>query len=83
MLFVVRHGERADNINMGHPRHEPYEVPDDPHLTKRGLEQAKAAGTKILSMIKDKKITNVRVVSSPFVRCLMTAQQIAMVLGAK
>lgn len=83
MLFVVRHGERADNIDKGHPKYEPYEIADDPHLTKRGLEQAKAAGTKILSMMDGKKIMNIRVISSPFIRCLMTAQQIALVLGVK
>ena len=55
----------------------------DPHLTAHGKEQAAAAGSKIQSMIKDKKVGNIRVVSSPFVRCLMTAEQIALKIGAK
>lgn len=34
-------------------------------------------------MLNDKKINNVRVISSPFVRCLMTAEQIARKLGVE
>ncbi len=46
MLFLLRYGERADFT-----ANEKWEVPYDPHLTANGILQAKAAGSKIKTMI--------------------------------
>ncbi|CAK71372.1 unnamed protein product (macronuclear) [Paramecium tetraurelia] len=72
MIVLVRHGERADNC----PNEWKKVInTDDPHLTPNGCEQAKKAGKLILEEIKDYKEINIQ--SSPFLRCIMTAKNIA------
>jgi broad specificity phosphatase PhoE/predicted kinase len=68
-LFVVRHGERADRA-----KHRDDGWPDDSLLTKEGQETAKRAGSALRTL----STSPVAVVySSPFCRCLQTADQIA------
>lgn len=79
MMFFIRHGERADNC----PK-ERYDVINhyDPHLTVVGREQSKKTGASLRKLLKLKKLTKVIILSSPFLRCLQTAQEIANELGS-
>ena len=73
IVFVVRHGERADNVDPNWQKRVAWgrERPYDPPLTDVGQCQAAEVGENI-------KPENVHcVLSSPFFRCLQTAQQIA------
>lgn len=82
MLFLMRHGERADDACEKNPDEIPEKL-EDPHLTQHGKIQAKAAGDKIKEMVTAKNIQKVKVVSSPFVRCLQTAQEVCRRLGVE
>jgi broad specificity phosphatase PhoE len=77
MIFVLRHGERADDNG---PRDD-IEKSFDPHLTDHGKEQAIVSGFALAQMI-DKAIKDgliktsnpeIVIVSSPYLRCLETA----------
>lgn len=75
MLFVVRHGERCDLVT------DPVEkarvaVACDSPLTANGLLMAERTGAKIKELLQG-DVTNIRIISSPFARCLETSQQIA------
>lgn len=83
MLFLLRHGERAD---MGGPEEkEKISIKCDPHLTDLGKLQAKKAGEKILKLLKDHyKETETKseelkylIISSPFRRCIETAYNVS------
>jgi len=82
MIFILRHGERADNA--GPEEKKLIECECDPHLTPWGKIQAKAAGIQLRSLIQDSfkngllKTQNPQIVmvSSPFLRCLQTASGI-------
>lgn len=72
-LFVVRHGERADRArgcDEGYP--------DDTALTKEGRQTAKRAGIFLRKLEASRMVA---VYSSPFFRCLQTANEIAAELG--
>eukprot|EP00927_Polykrikos_kofoidii_P048727 TRINITY_DN42942_c0_g1_i1.p1 TRINITY_DN42942_c0_g1~~TRINITY_DN42942_c0_g1_i1.p1 ORF type:complete len:595 (-),score=101.22 TRINITY_DN42942_c0_g1_i1:67-1851(-) len=72
-IFIMRHGERADKAR------DSFEGPqDDPPLTREGREMAKRAGSA-LHAIADLPV--VAVYSSPFYRCLQTANEVAAELG--
>ena len=76
MLVLVRHGERADDSQAEAP---PYPPPDfDPPLTSKGRQQAFKSGQVLKHSLKP---TSVRILSSPFLRCLETAINIAKGLG--
>lgn len=62
---------------------ETLEKIEDPHLTQRGKLQAFAAGQKIEELIEPRGIKKIKVVSSPFIRCLQTAQEVCRKLGVK
>lgn len=72
-MWVVRHGERSDVADgewwLTADR------PHDPPLTKRGHEQARAAGHALAGETVD------AIYSSPFRRCVQTACEIAAALG--
>eukprot|EP01064_Diplonema_japonicum_P008638 TRINITY_DN16073_c0_g1_i1.p1 TRINITY_DN16073_c0_g1~~TRINITY_DN16073_c0_g1_i1.p1 ORF type:complete len:981 (+),score=235.85 TRINITY_DN16073_c0_g1_i1:37-2979(+) len=70
-LFMVRHGERTDRVGMT------VSNPDDCAITKKGREQARKAGEFIAS----RTTTVAAVYSSPFLRCVETAAEIAGQVG--
>ena len=72
-LIVMRHGERADAAK-DYGWKDP-EFPYDPPLTPRGHEHAKTAGAIIRS--KFSSLVGIRVLCSPFLRCLQTATHVA------
>lgn len=84
MIFVVRHGERADQSNS-HEERNMIERHFDPHLTKRGCQQAEVTGQEIKRILtqyaQEKKIPfdqlRIVVMSSPFLRCVTTASHLA------
>jgi broad specificity phosphatase PhoE len=74
-VFLVRHGERADNAGL--EEQTKIKLDFDPHLTELGKIQASYAGKEIRKLIfegnpKGKKKTCL-FVSSPFLRCIQTA----------
>ena len=88
-IFLIRHGERADEVETpelftrrkelkkrGIKRIDRY----DPPLTQNGKEQAKVCGEKLRMYMKDNNISFDVVYSSPFIRTMETANEIAMVL---
>lgn len=73
MLFVLRHGERCDLVN------DPVEnarvtVESDSPITRKGWVMGERTGAKIRELAGDVPI---RLVASPFARCLETAQAVA------
>lgn len=78
-IFILRHGERADNGTSEEKRK--ISCHHDPHLTQIGKIQATSAGYKLAALIQDSYETGalstpnpqIVVVSSPFLRCLQTA----------
>jgi len=72
-LFVLRHSERADRAKG---RDDGY--PDDAALTKEGRETAKRAGIALGILARSPIVV---VYSSPFFRCLQTANELAGELG--
>ncbi|KAJ3029368.1 hypothetical protein HDV00_009620 [Rhizophlyctis rosea] len=73
-VWVVRHGERIDQINPSWiaTAQNPY----DPPLTETGIAQATRCGTSILSDISStpQKTTLTHILSSPFYRTLQTSR---------
>jgi len=74
-VFVLRHGERADRAKCRDGGWS-----DDPPLTKEGREMAKRAGWALrgLAALPWAPV----VYSSPYYRCLQTANEVAAELGA-
>ncbi|CAK72457.1 unnamed protein product (macronuclear) [Paramecium tetraurelia] len=72
MIFLVRHGERADNCEV---EKQNIVNPSDPHLTPTGCTQALQAGKSIQQEIQAYSCVDIQ--SSPFLRCIMTAKIIA------
>ena len=72
-VFVVRHGDRTDDDKKWD---KPILRPWDPEITPRGLRRAYETGL----IIKEQAFIQ-RVVSSPFLRCLQTADEISKGLG--
>ena len=81
----MRHGERADFVMEGSEMSIPYnpEIEHDPPLTEKGLKQAEQAGIYIkerLTKVQEEykiKFDEVRIETSPFLRCLQTSSRIA------
>jgi broad specificity phosphatase PhoE len=80
MIVVVRHGERADDAKEEEKAKIPREF--DPHLTKLGQKQGTDTGIFIEEYLKEKfsskQFKNCYLVSSPFLRCIMTAEAIGL-----
>jgi broad specificity phosphatase PhoE len=77
MIFAIRHGQRADD-----PLAKdlvPIELEFDPPLSKNGILQAKLTGIYMREMIERMKggPKKVIVLSSPFLRCIQTAINLA------
>ncbi|KAI1708617.1 histidine phosphatase superfamily (branch 1) domain-containing protein [Ditylenchus destructor] len=68
-IWIVRHGERVDNVDPEWRYNAPGGAWDDPPLTKRGHQQAYEVGTHLVSQ----SLTFDHIISSPFVRCIQTA----------
>jgi broad specificity phosphatase PhoE len=80
-IFIIRHGERADNCPIESPL---VEIQSDPHLTEEGRQQAILAG-KELKILFEKGYQKgyistpnpqIVLVSSPFLRCIQTSNGI-------
>ena len=81
MLYIVRHGERAD-LNGTEEDKKNIRLKFDPNLTENGKLQAQTTGKfidlNLESTYSKKGIKyNVIIISSPFLRCLQTAANIA------
>ena len=77
---MVRHGERADNVDnekMGIY----IEQMSDPPLTPLGINQAKECGAFFKKYLEDNGYTKIIVQSSPYLRCLQTAAETCKILG--
>jgi len=86
MLFLVRHGERADH---GTPEEKSQiQLKCDPHLTDLGKVQAKKAGERIVNLLHEYQETSGKkseelkylIISSPFRRCIQTANHVSQAL---
>ena len=71
-VYVVRHGEREDDINEDYA--ETSDRPYDPPLTATGRIQARKRGEYLRCLPGEQRPTVV--VSSPFLRCVQTACQV-------
>eukprot|EP01006_Ploeotia_vitrea_P028947 TRINITY_DN61578_c0_g3_i3.p1 TRINITY_DN61578_c0_g3~~TRINITY_DN61578_c0_g3_i3.p1 ORF type:complete len:301 (-),score=41.04 TRINITY_DN61578_c0_g3_i3:80-982(-) len=81
-VWVVRHGERLDNVDDNWVANTPGVNPYDPPLTDVGVHQASCTAAMILDERQAAEVDNpVTVLSSPFSRCLNTAGVIAEALG--
>ncbi len=63
-LFLIRHGQSANNANPGGVRHH------DPPLTELGLQQAERLA------VWSESLNLTRVIASPFLRAMQTAEEI-------
>mmetsp|Transcript_61950 Transcript_61950/g.135486 ORF Transcript_61950/g.135486 Transcript_61950/m.135486 type:complete len:230 (+) Transcript_61950:65-754(+) len=78
-IFMTRHGARIDKEDRnwlskaGHRRH------DDPHLSSAGELASRELAAKLQTMQREAPLSHI--VSSPFLRCVQTAQPIAEALG--
>lgn len=53
MIFGVRHGERADKLSKKNAEFKAIEISFDPHLSKRGIQQAEETGLFIQNKINE------------------------------
>jgi len=87
LIFVVRHGERADNAGI--EEQKLIEMTFDPHLTTLGTKQASLTGSFIQNRVSDSIAAQLiseappkyLIITSPFLRCVQTAYHIAQSLG--
>ena len=90
-IIVVRHGERLDNVDYRWT--DTADRPYDPPLTEKGEEQARETGKRFvgkvivyccLSHVYSHAFMCIQeihsIITSPFLRCLQTAQLISEVL---
>lgn len=77
-VFVVRHGDRTDDDKTWD---EPILRPWDPKITPKGIRRAYETGLEIKAIMERQQGAIQHVVSSPFMRCLQTAEEISKGLG--
>lgn len=79
-IYIARHGYRMNWLPPPHPPN-PTGVPSDPPLAPHGVEQAKELAAYLASLpVKDQPQF---IITSPFYRCVETAQPIAQSLDLK
>lgn len=78
-VWLVRHGERIDAIDKTWIKTA--SIPTNPPLTQKGVAQATETGCLIASHIKPHEF--VAVYSSPYLRCVQTANVIHEVLSTR
>ncbi|KAI1706000.1 histidine phosphatase superfamily (branch 1) domain-containing protein [Ditylenchus destructor] len=71
-VWVVRHGERIDNVDLNWAKTAPRGAWDDPPITARGLKQAHETG---IALARDHDQIH-HIFSSPMFRCLQTVNVI-------
>ena len=84
-LVFVRHGERADQAEQVVEQ----KVDNDPLLTELGLRQARSAGRFLHEYFVEKpgqatadgSIPKVKIITSPYMRTVMTAAEVARAFG--
>ncbi|VDN44784.1 unnamed protein product [Gongylonema pulchrum] len=69
-IWVVRHGQRIDNLKPEWKESAPRGAWDDPTLSNRGIVQARECGVRLSTEQID------AVYCSPFIRCIQTTEQI-------
>ena len=72
-LFVIRHAQRADNSNASYH--------SDSEITSKGKEQALRTGEILKDLWSRTKSHNIKIISSPWLRWIMTSNIIADTLG--
>ncbi|CAD8116921.1 unnamed protein product [Paramecium sonneborni] len=75
MLFLIRHGERADDSTNAEKQR--IILSFDPHLSQNGETQAKKTGKYIRNILKLHSINKIVLVTSPYLRCIQTVIGIA------
>lgn len=80
-IILIRHGEREDRRTEHEGKNwlETSLRPQDPQLSEHGFLMANESGNQIKELIGN---DNVKIFSSPLIRCLQTADSIANVLGS-
>ena len=79
---MIRHGERADNVPYEAMGIEMEEI-QDPPLTPRGIDQAICTDKFFKQYFEENGYTDIVIESSPFLRSLQTASEVAKILGTK
>lgn len=77
---MIRHGERADNVENVEALGIVIEEIQDPPLTPTGVQQSRETGAYLREYLGQNGYTKVVIASSPFLRALQTAAQVAKVL---
>ena len=79
---MIRHGERADNIDDEMRKELGIEVEDmnDPPLTPLGIDQAKDTANYLKNYLHHNDFTHIVIEASPFLRTMQTAATVAKVL---
>eukprot|EP00035_Acanthoeca_spectabilis_P025646 m.459314 g.459314 ORF g.459314 m.459314 type:complete len:247 (+) comp21717_c0_seq1:186-926(+) len=82
-IWLVRHGERADEVDGPEARAAEAACPDyDPPLTRTGLEQAQEAAKWIKATMTKRGVDSIdELLVSPLRRTMLTAAPISEVLG--
>ena len=80
---MIRHGERADNINAEERKRLGIEVEDlnDAPLTPLGFQQAQDQATFLKTFLQQRGYSNIVIEASPFLRTMQTASIFAKELG--
>ncbi|KAL7468670.1 hypothetical protein ACHAXS_008909 [Conticribra weissflogii] len=84
-VFLTRHGARIDNEDPQWLKKCSHYRSDDPHLSPSGITAAKELARKFKRMQDEDgegscwKLTHI--VSSPYIRCIETANEVALELG--
>jgi len=81
MFLAVRHGHRIDHLPEEEKEREDY-LHYDPHLSPQGKEEAIATGKHLKEFLSSDAtegldLSQVKIITSPFIRCVETASLIA------
>jgi len=76
-MFLIRHGDRWDYSHPEWKKSSP-KRPGDPSLSDLGFAQARATGRHLAKVLKEDNfdVSQLVVISSPFLRTLQTANEI-------